>query len=319
MNKQPLGKLEHVPLREYWQREDTEFTPWLAEDQNLRYLGELVGMNFSLEDTETKVGPYRADILCRDLDTDAYVLIENQIEPTDHKHLGQLMTYSAGLDTVNIIWIAERFSDEHRAALDWLNRITIEEFRFFGIEVELYRIGGSALAPNFNIVAKPNNWSKAVRGQQRRSGSYSERAEFFRQLWGALIDQVKAQHPSLPLPNPSGMHWIRLDIGYCRIVLSFAPSTKLMSLYLFSRAPDPVSWYNFMRADSPTFNEKTELAFEYHNNETPGYGMFQFAFDHEALETHGEHFERLGQRLTNLQNVIHDLQAEYEKQGLRGE
>jgi hypothetical protein len=316
MAKQALGRLESVPLREYWQREDTDFTPWLAEEENLRYLGEVVGMKLSLEETETNVGPYRADILCRDLNSEAYVLIENQLEPTDHKHLGQLLTYSAGLDTFNIIWIAENFSEEHRAALDWLNQITIEEFHFFGIEVELYRIGESSPAPSFNVVAKPNDWTKSVRGQQRRSSSYGERAEFFRQLWGAMINQVKAQYASLPLPNPSGMHWIRLDIGYSRAVLSFAPSTKLMSLYLFSRAPEAVTWYEFLRADLNAFDEKTEIAFEFHDNESPGYGLYQFKFDHEAPDTHADHFERLGHQLANLQEVITELQDQYEDQGM---
>ena len=137
--KPPLMRLERVDLRDYWEKEDTEFTPWLAESDNLQFLGETIGMDLELVDTEANVGLYRADVLCRDNNTDAYVLIENQLEQTDHLHLGQLMTYAAGLDTVNIIWIAQKFNDQHRAALDWLNRITFEEFHFFGIEVELWK------------------------------------------------------------------------------------------------------------------------------------------------------------------------------------
>jgi len=90
------------------------------------------------------------------------VLIENQLERTDHTHLGQLLTYASGLEAVTIVWIAERFTEEHRSTLDWLNKITDESFRFFGLEVELWRIGNSPAAPKFNLVSKPNEWSHSV-------------------------------------------------------------------------------------------------------------------------------------------------------------
>ena len=101
---------------------------------------------------EKYVGPFRADILCRNTDDDSLVLVENQVERTDHTHLGQLMTYAAGLETASIVWIAKAFTDEHRAALDWLNEITGENFNFFGLEIELWKIGDSAIAPKFNVV-----------------------------------------------------------------------------------------------------------------------------------------------------------------------
>src|SRR6185312_8829511 len=107
-------------------------------------------------------GPLRADILCKDVGTDAWVLIENQLERTNHGHLGQLLTYAAGLDAVTIVWIAERFTEEHRAALDWLNERTDEKITFFGLEVELWQIGNSPVAPKFNIVSKPNDWAKSI-------------------------------------------------------------------------------------------------------------------------------------------------------------
>jgi hypothetical protein len=153
-----LGKLERVDLRDSWPREDTNLTPWLAKQKNLKLLGASIGMNLERVENESRVGPFRADILCKDTATDSFVLIENQLEPTDHIHLGQLMTYAAGLDTVHIIWVAKSFNDEHRAALDWLNRITMEGFHFFGIEIELWKIGDSLPAPKFNIVCKPNDW-----------------------------------------------------------------------------------------------------------------------------------------------------------------
>lgn len=157
-----LGRLRRVELRDIWLTEATDFTPWLAREDNLALLGETLGIDLELEAQEKPVGPFRADILCKDVGTDTWVLVENQLERTDHGHLGQLLTYASGLEAVTIVWIAARFTEEHRSTLDWLNKITDGSFRFFGLEVELWRIGDSAAAPKFNIVSKPNNWSKSV-------------------------------------------------------------------------------------------------------------------------------------------------------------
>ena len=134
---------------------------WL-DDENIGLLSETIGLELEVEAQEKHVGPFRADILCKDTVTDSWVLIENQLERTNHTHLGQLLTYAAGLDAVTVVWIAERFTEEHRAALDWLNEITAEGFSFFGLEIELWRIGDSPMAPKFNVVSHPNDWTKTV-------------------------------------------------------------------------------------------------------------------------------------------------------------
>ena len=163
MNDQSLGRLQRVDLRTIWTSEPVQFTPWLARPENLEILGETLGLELELEAQEKEVGSFRADIVCRDIGTGSSVLIENQLEQTDHDHLGKLLTYAAGLQAVTVVWLAERFRDEHRAALDWLNDITHEESRFFGLEIELWRIGDSPAAPKFNIVSMPNDWSRSVR------------------------------------------------------------------------------------------------------------------------------------------------------------
>ena len=128
MSKPPLGRLERVDdLRKTWATEDQDFTPWLARSENLAVLAETLRLELETEAQEKKVGLFRADILCKEVGSDAWVLIENQLERTDHTHLGQLMTYAAGLDAVTVIWIAASFTDEHRAALDWLNDADISQ------------------------------------------------------------------------------------------------------------------------------------------------------------------------------------------------
>ena len=163
--KTPLGRLEKVELRNYWKDEARDFTPWLAEDDNINLLGETVGLELEVQEKEAKVGTFSADILCKDINTDRCVVIENQLEKTDHDHLGKVITYCSGLNAFTAIWIAKTFDEEHRAAIDWLNSITDDNYNFFGIEVRLFKIGDSALAPQFDIVAKPNNWSKTIKKQ----------------------------------------------------------------------------------------------------------------------------------------------------------
>lgn len=223
MDKQPLGALTRVNLREYWSNEAQEFTPWLAEQ--IALLGQAIGMELDVEATEQDVGSFRADIVCHDLSTSPSqrVLIENQIEPTDHGHLGQLITYAAGLDAVSVVWIAENIREEHRAALDWLNHITGEEFNFFGVEIELWRIGDSPLAPKFNVVSKPNEWTKQVQETVRKAGLTPTQLLQL-DFWNAFTDQLK-QNSKLPFSKPWPGNWIMHAIGEGNVHLSSVAST----------------------------------------------------------------------------------------------
>ena len=211
MNEPPLGRLERVEPREVWKAEDQDFTPWLAK--NITILAETLGLELETEAQEKKVGLFRADILCKEVGSDAWVLIENQLERTDHTHLGQLMTYAAGLDAVTVIWIAASFTDEHRAALDWLNGITDERFRFFGLEVELWRIGESPPAPKFNIVSKPNDWSRSI-ARAAADAELSETRIRQKEYWGALfkvLDDEKG--PVSGNREPKSHYWVGFSVG----------------------------------------------------------------------------------------------------------
>ena len=212
-----LGRLERVALREIWTSEASDFTPWLAREGNLALLGETLGLALELERQEQAVGPFRADIVCRDMGQDDHrVLIENQLERSDHTHLGQLLTYAAGLEAVTIVWIASRFTDEHRAALDWLNTITDESVSFFALEVELWRIGGSRAAPKFNIVSQPNDWSRSLHraAQAAGEGSLSETRLLQRTYWAAFqaaLDAVGGVVSGHAKPQPKS--WMSYGIG----------------------------------------------------------------------------------------------------------
>ena len=211
-----LGRLERVELRGIWSSESSDFTPWLARPENLTVLGETLGIDLELEAQERPVGPFRADILCKDIGTDHWVLIENQLERTDHTHLGQLLTYASGLEAVTIVWIAARFTEEHRSTLDWLNRITDDTFRFFGLEVELWRIGDSPAAPKFNIVSKPNDWSQSVAHAARAidDAELSETRVMQRAYWDALQATLTASGGAVSgNRKPQAQSWMSYPIG----------------------------------------------------------------------------------------------------------
>src|SRR6266568_3986454 len=161
-SRKELGHLERVNIREVWANEATEFTPWLGSDTSLQALGEAIGMTLHLQAQEQPIGIFRADILAKDETSGNWVLIENQLERTDHTHLGQLITYASGLRACTIIWIAGVFTDEHTSALTWLNEITHEDIQFFGIEIELWQIGNSPAAPKFNVIVRPNSWTRSI-------------------------------------------------------------------------------------------------------------------------------------------------------------
>ena len=209
--KAQLGRLEKVELRDYWKDEAKDFTPWLAEEDNINLLGETVGMELEVQEQEAKVGTFSADILCKDINTDRCVVIENQLEKTDHDHLGKVITYCSGLDAYTAIWIARTFDEEHRAAIDWLNSITDDNYNFFGIEVRLFKIGDSALAPQFDIVAKPNNWSKTIKKQV--SGN-TETEKLRLDFWNAYFDFVdKKGLDGITHARATTDHWSDFRVG----------------------------------------------------------------------------------------------------------
>jgi hypothetical protein len=224
-----LGRLQKVELREVWATEAGDFTPWLARAENIRLLGDTIGLDLEVEAQEKGVGPFRADILCRNTAAaDHWVLVENQLDRTDHVHLGQLLTYAAGLHAVTIVWVAQRFTEEHRAALDWLNEITGEEFLFFGLEVELWRIGDSPIAPKFNVVCQPNDWSRTVTSVARAgaNGEISETRQLQLEYWTAFRQLMDERGGLVRGTKPQPQHWLYFSIGRGGFILGTFASMR---------------------------------------------------------------------------------------------
>ena len=268
MNDGLLGRLNRVDLRTIWTSEPVDFTPWLAQAENLEILADTLGIELELEAQEKEVGPFRADILCKDMGTDSWVLVENQLERTDHTHLGQLLTYVAGLQAVTIVWLAARFTDEHRATLDWLNSITDESFRFFGLEIELWRIGDSPAAPKFNIVARPNDWSKSVAHAKRAidDPELSETRVRQREYWGALngiLDAAGGPVRGNREPRPKyRMSWGIGRTGF-RLVASVNRSDRYVRVELYIAGNDAKRFQGLLKDQKHEIEEELDYSLEW--------------------------------------------------------
>lgn len=157
-----LGRIQQVELGEIWKDEAINFTNWLAKPENLDLLSEEIDIELSLIDTECNVGKFNIGIYAEEVNTDRRVIIENQLERTDHDHLGKLITCASGIDAEIIVWIVKEVLEEHQQAIDWLNENTDEKINFFAVRIEMWKIGNSEPAPKFHIISKPNIWNKTA-------------------------------------------------------------------------------------------------------------------------------------------------------------
>ena len=231
-----LGRLTAVDLREVWNSEPASFTPWLAQPDNLQFLAEAIGIpGLELVATEQAVDIFSADIVARAPDTGETVLIENQLERSDHTHLGQILTYAAGLDAATIVWITKRFTDGHRAALDWLNGITNEKFAFFGVEVDAVKIGNSVPAPRFVVVCRPNDWTRKAREASAQSEVSPDTLAFAR-FWNGYDEKARAIGAPIrvaPLQVKSTNYYVRLgSVGKLYLTAYRAQSSNTVGAYV---------------------------------------------------------------------------------------
>ena len=183
-----IGRLCNVNPREPWQNEARHFTPWLAA--HIDQLGDAIGLKLELTDTEVRVEDFSADILARNAFDGTRVLIENQLEATDHKHLGQILTYLAGLDANTVVWIATEFREAHLSAIKWLNDHTDSDCNFFGVRLRVVRIAESPVAPIFDVLERPNGWERQLQSAARNSQESAALAEFRKSFWTAYLQRL---------------------------------------------------------------------------------------------------------------------------------
>jgi hypothetical protein len=199
-----------------------DFTQWLAKEENISILCEELGIEIENIKPEASAGRYNVDIIADEIDTKRKVIIENQLEPTDHKHLGQILTYASAYDAAIIIWIVTDYTEEHRQAIDWFNRNITQGISFFLIQIEVYKIGDSDAAPKFNLICEPNDWGKTVKSSEA-GNNVSELKLLQKEFWDGLKEfaiehKTAANFGRTPRPQ----HWYNISFGTsrCHIVLT---------------------------------------------------------------------------------------------------
>ncbi len=207
-----IGKLEEVDIRELWKHEQYDFSEWLAKKENIENLNDILGLTLVDISKETYVGSYRCDLFARDEATGTKVIIENQLEISNHDHLGKIITYASGLDAKVVVWIVTKAREEHRSAIEWLNNNTNSNVNFFLIEIHAYKIGNSDKAPMFKVVEQPNDFiknNKSSSNEESMNKSQSQRIEFWSQFNDVVIERGKPFNTRKPTTD----HWYNIAIG----------------------------------------------------------------------------------------------------------
>ena len=221
-----LGTIKRISdLRTIWPHEAYDFSKWLAQEENLALLSETIGINLSLEGLESPIGAFSVDIFATEGGTDRKVIIENQLEDTNHDHLGKIITYAAGKDADVIIWIVKRARDEHKQAIEWLNKHTDENIGFFLLEIELWMIDNSLPAPKFNVVERPNDWAKNMKAVEGLSDTKRLQQEY----WLAFVDYAFSRQDfsmNFSKRKAHPHHWYDMSVGSSTISISLNTNSQ---------------------------------------------------------------------------------------------
>ncbi len=214
-----LGKLKEIDIREVWKHEQYDFSKWLASEENISELGNTLNLSLADVETEKFVGNYRCDILCKDEITGKTVLIENQLEATNHDHLGKIITYASGLDASVVVWLVASAREEHASAIEWLNKHTDDDLSFFLIEIHAYKIGESDPAPQFKIVEQPNDFVKSIKTLSKNY-DLSEREKHRLEFWNQFNDVLESRGKPFNKRKATTDHWYNVAMGSSECAIS---------------------------------------------------------------------------------------------------
>ena len=254
-----LGTLKEITdLRSIWPHEALNFTPWVAENVDL--LADAVGLDITVDETESSVGDFNVDIYASETGTDRKIIIENQLEDTDHDHLGKLITYASGKGADVVIWVVKHAREEHKAAVEWLNNHTDDKIGFFLCEIKLFQIGDSQIAPSFTVVERPNDWTKEIRKTASANPTQQQRLEY----WQAFNDYAFSDANFSRIFNkrkPTTDHWMDFSIGSsaCHIAVSQIQKRKAVDVELYINDDKELFKSLFAHKDEIEKNMEMEL------------------------------------------------------------
>jgi len=267
-----LGRIEKVKLREIWKNEARDFTPWLAEPENLAYLGQEIGLALTDAETEVSVGGYSCDIKCKLENDDRIVVIENQIEESNHDHLGKSIVYASGLSASIIIWVVRNARPEHASAIEWLNEHTDGDVAIFLIEIKAIKIDDSKPAPRFEIIQQPNNYVKTIKSNKGKEFTDGQlrRYDFWAQLSSYIND---SDYKISPQKNPWYDHWFSFSLGTskCHIEVNLLGREKKIRVMLnITTGPDNKALFDELYAKKEKIEEILGVKSEWDRKDDKG-------------------------------------------------
>ena len=224
-----LGKLEEVNIRDIWKHEQYDFSNWLSKEENIELLGNEIGLTLTDISKEVFVGGFKCDLVAKDETSGIKVIIENQLEATNHDHLGKIITYASGLEADVIVWIVKEAREEHRSAIEWLNNNTVKDISFFLIEIHAYKIGHSLTAPKFVIIEKPNDFlknTKTTNNNGELTKAQAERLNF----WNKFNEILIAKNKPFNVRNATTDHWYNIALGTSEANISITLVNKINSI-----------------------------------------------------------------------------------------
>ena len=297
--KKQLSKLTKIELRDVWPHEALDFTKWLALEENLDALSEEIGIDIKLIGTEVSVGKFNVDILAEEENTGHKIIIENQLEDTDHDHLGKIITYASGHDAKVIIWVVRDAREEHRQAIEWLNSHTDDEIGFFLIKIELYQIDDSSPAPKFEIISKPNEWAKTIKTNSSGNDLSNTKLQQL-EFWESFKSYVRTKNSNIRLQTSRPQHWYDVSMGSSEAHVALTVNTredlvgcevyinKNKDLYSFllnkkdeieKELGEPAIWVNAAKASRIKISRKVNGVF----NEKESESYFEWLYEKTVL------------------------------------
>jgi len=259
-----LGSLVEIEdLRKVWPDEARDFTPWLSQEENIALLADAVGLDeITVEETESSVGDFNVDIFASEVGSGRRVIIENQLEVTDHEHLGKLITYASGKEANVIIWVVRHAREEHKSAIEWLNNHTDDSLGFFLCEIKLYKIGNSDPAVKFDVVEKPNDWVKEVKKSEYATDTQRQRYEY----WQAF-QEYAFKNPEFAKVfhrrKPSTDHWLTFSVGVSSCKISVAQIKKRNEINAELFIDDDKELFDVLYSNKDRIEQDAELKFDW--------------------------------------------------------
>lgn len=306
-----IGTLKEVDIRDLWKHEQYDFSNWLAEEENIAYLNDILGLTLVDVNKEAYVGSYRCDIVAVDETDGTKVIIENQLEASNHDHLGKIITYASGLDAKVIVWIVKQAREEHRSAIEWLNNNTRSGISFFLIELHAYKIGDSDPAPKFEVIEQPNDFvkaSKSVSASDSLNKSQTERLAF----WNLFNDEIVAHDKPFNVRKATTDHWYDVAIGnsYSHISITLVNSDSFIGIELY--IGDKKELFDDLYAHKDEIEAETGLAFDWQRLDNKKASRILHKIDGLNFDDHSNYPELMDETIKKVV-IMREVFKEYIK------